>query len=111
MNKKQTIKKCIEIAVENGWQEDYDDGSIIVAKTSKTDTAIEIYNDCCTEFEALLFNHDFAKALFGEDETWYDPNRDDVEVTNEGWKFHLQQLATAENRIDYLKDYLSNNKT
>ena len=117
MDKKETIKKCIEIAVENGWKKDLLNQIEEVELEDVGETVnIVYYGSNNHEYNwrkdwiRLIMSHDFAKALFGENETWYDPNRDDVEVMNEGWQCHLQQLATAENRIDCLKDYLSNNK-
>lgn len=54
----------------------------------------------------IIFNHDFAKAFWGEKRTWYDPNTDEVDVVNEGWQYHLQQMVLEEEPVKYLEAYL-----
>lgn len=59
--------------------------------------------------EALIFNHDFAKALWGNKSTrlkQVEVNRvafDDIDAFPE-WEVRLMEMVIAENPLDYLKD-------
>lgn len=60
---------------------------------------------------AIYFNPDFAKTLFGEEMIEVEsPEMMDSSVKTEmpAYKYHLQQLAIAEDRIQYIQDYLYN---
>lgn len=63
--------------------------------------------------ESVIFNHDFAKALWGEEGCPYDvySNRKEASGTGgpdedwydgETWEFHLQQMVIAKDPIKYL---------
>lgn len=48
--------------------------------------------------DQILFNHDFAKALWGEV-----PNSGYLKAANKiPWKYHLQQMVIADDPIKYL---------
>lgn len=59
--------------------------------------------------QALIYNHDFAKALWGKGKpkemTYFSTG---TKYTNhvKGWKHHLQQMVIAEDPIKYLGDNL-----
>lgn len=50
----------------------------------------------------IIFNHDFAKALWGER---YE-GMDGVPDFRSGWPYHLQQMVVADDPIKYLGDHL-----
>jgi len=82
----------------------------------------EEYHDC--SLEQIIFNHDFAKALFGEKDEWYttkcscggnvnhamgfDTHHDWCARvnSNRGHEFHLKQLAISIDRLGYLAKWM-----
>ena len=67
---------------------------------------------------SLLFNHDFAKALWGEDKVIpHTPALDEYApfmrlfaealVPSKKWQHHLQQMVIAEDPIKYLGEHLN----
>ena len=104
MDKEEKLKWIIEKAVVNGYE-----------LTNLRNWWDIIDYD---EQDAIIFDHNFAKAYFGEGEKTYidgygrqhfdyencDPMRSDVSL----WQYHIQQLALTppEGRIDYLYDFL-----
>lgn len=54
----------------------------------------------------IIFNHDFAKALWGEDTrkitVTLDTHNVRQEVKTAYWQYHLQQMVIAEDPIEYL---------
>lgn len=53
----------------------------------------------------VIFNHDFAKALWGEEYIGWDIS--DVyfkkhRIASQAWQFHLQQMVIADDPIEYL---------
>lgn len=55
--------------------------------------------------ESLIFNHDFAKALWGKERIstfpWAEDGNFKYETKLEAWMHHLQQMVIADNPIDY----------
>lgn len=55
----------------------------------------------------LIFNHNFAKALWGEKEEIKSAKGEVLfRPYATGWQYHLQQMVIAEDPIKYLGDYL-----
>lgn len=108
MTKQDKLTKLIEIAVENGW-----DGLEMWSKTYKVscDDHDGLENRVWIEYEegdgeqivlaCLLFSHDFAKAIWGEEENvkyiLNVPKRTKVYV----WQYHLQQAVISEDPLEY----------
>lgn len=113
----QILTKCYVIAFENG----YPDG--IRHDITKVDG--DWKPDCLEKF---LFDHDFAKALFGEEmwhygwngghdhQTWrwgwFEPGTkwrqgSKLITGDEAYIYHLQKLALSKDRIDYLRKWLN----
>ena len=89
MNK---LKKIIKYAVERGWKgywEDLPEAGIPCESHSVESSETCIYT--------LLFNHDFAKAVFGEKgvAAWI------------AWKWHLREAVISKDPIDYYYKYIS----
>jgi len=49
----------------------------------------------------LIFSHAFAKALWGDEEHY---NNGLLISLSPAWKYHLQRLVLAEDRVKYLKE-------
>jgi hypothetical protein len=59
---------------------------------------------------AIIYSHDFAKALWGD--RFINPEmRDDtgsrvIAIKQTAWRYHLRQMVTADDPIEYLGDHL-----
>ena len=86
---KEILTKAIEKAVTGGW--DYNDKDYNVE-------AINFFDNEQYSFEAIIFNHDFAKALWGEK-----PNTPYLKAASYiPWKYHLRRMVLANDPIKYL---------
>lgn len=85
----EVLKKCIEIAVENGYGRD----GLNISSGIMVDA---IWTSLEGQLEKMLFSHSFAKALFDGDD------KDAIPF----WQYHLQLLVLSTDRIDYLRNYL-----
>jgi hypothetical protein len=56
----------------------------------------------------IIFNHDFAKALWGEDYSGFSGHTKPGEKIEdlETWQYHLQQMVVADDPIAYLGEHL-----
>lgn len=58
-------------------------------------------------WQVILFNHDFAKALWGEAESegiiWDEPGKPGKPFGRKGWKRHLKEMVIADDAIKYLE--------
>lgn len=112
MTNKQILEKAIQKAIDGGWKYkefmfDYKypnfkktwTGNIIIAK-SKDSTAVNI------NYIELFFNHDFAKALWGEElvqnRDYSKTITDDTDWIVTSWQYHLMQMVISEDPIKYL---------
>jgi hypothetical protein len=72
------------------------------------------------DVEHIIYNHDFAKALWGEPKPM---TTEEARASgyiggggqlctprNAGWKYHLQKMVIANDPIKYLGDYLDGRK-
>lgn len=124
MTHQQILEKAIQKAIDGGWF--YPTTKV---KTFDDDGWIEFEDHSITpsvfgdHLSNIIFNHDFAKALFGiypiveahlvppiDFEPFQD--RSTVEVMlypthrYELWKYHLQQMVIADDPIAYLGEHL-----
>lgn len=61
-------------------------------------------------YTTFIFNHDFARALFGEKPEYgikrYGPTPNTITRQDAGefvpWQFHLQQAVISDNPVDYM---------
>lgn len=96
MTQSEKLQSLLQKAVDNGWDEFGHKGVYKIAHyyptiygtiyvcTPYTDK--HTYKEFRTQSSSqIIFNHDFAKALFGED-----------------WKIHIQKAVISEVPIDYL---------
>jgi len=115
--KQKILEKAIEKAIDGGWKFkkymfDYSypnfkktwTGDIILATHEKGRAESVNYIE-------ILFNHDFAKALWGEPKasvsiaiggSYVIPTEKPIQAGNFGWQYHLQQMVIADDPIKYL---------
>lgn len=114
---KQIIEKCIEIAIKNGWEMEYEVGKTSDIEVYRTDDfdgregrlLIEPSTGFAREVEQVIFEHDFAKALFGN--VVVVKNERSLVIAEEtGWEFEIQMLALSEDRVDYLREFLNEHR-
>ena len=106
------MKTAIEIALNNGWDMfGYSDWPWCMAL--KSDHLLVAGENYCPE--QVIFNLDFAKALFGEGKTMCrvcgathheDSLHEAVNTQIGDWQYHLQQLALSTDRQKYLDLYV-----
>lgn len=104
MTNQEILEKAIQKAIDRGWHTeamdfyDYDeDGEIVLTYYSQT-------------LDPLLFiyNHDFAKALWGKKKRDFvsdeliDAGNEDCWYYCEPWKYHLMHMVIADDPIKYL---------
>lgn len=103
MSNKEILEKAIQKAIEGGWKVDYDK-DFILAEMQEGQFGHDIYN---------IFNHDFAKTLWGEEEDFrlqpslYSGGNGGyygVEFDGKAWEFHLMEMVISEDPIKYLGD-------
>lgn len=107
---KAILERAIRKAIDGGWQPPYEHFTVYVPRLNW----IEFHNlpkanHVSMEPYTLIFNHDFAKALWGLDrlrsggfgETYYDAYQNFPDKLP-NYKFHLQQMVIADDPIKYL---------
>jgi hypothetical protein len=99
---KEVIEKVISIAQGNGW-------------SGNPELNVELGNS----YYRVIFDHEFAKALFGEqyfvdkhELTDFTSSEYDYHFgkVHHEWQYHLQQLVLSEDRIDYLRKFIEGKK-
>lgn len=108
MTQSDKLQALIQKAIENGWDVPpifsvIDNSNEDVIMFDITFSADEEWAGWEPSLNTVLFSHDFARALFGEES-------DGTEFV-EGmfgeqpklrWKYHLQQAVISEDPIDYM---------
>lgn len=114
LTNQEILKKAIKKAIKGGWnssiahrfklpKDDYsawdyfdDDGWFRAGKYDEGDERLSV--------PEVIFNKEFAKALWGECSTWWPHSNG--EMTNllpqDGWQYHLQMMVIADDPIAYL---------
>lgn len=104
MTKEQILKKATEKAIENDWKpKGFEKGGCSCHNSppcsnceNEFDNILDYVKDWT--IEEIIFNHDFAIALWGEKR---------VGDTFLGeWQYHLQQMVLEEEPIKYLKKFI-----
>ena len=129
-DRQAVLTRAIYKAIEGGWYGIYKNGfTWPEAKdllTMQWDSSTEKFTDGAIEdettynFEAIIFNHDFAKALWGERDRIDAPSGykglgyercmagepegygDHYFKAIPSWQYHLQQMVIAADPIEYL---------
>lgn len=116
MSKKEILEKAIQKAIDGGWK-----GPFVTDYRSTgihQFDGVRYYNKVkATDFKSIIFNHQFAKALWG-DEPYHHVASGDAQHNKNGeiigvranheynWAYHLQQMVIAEDPIKYLEENL-----
>lgn len=98
------LKQVIEKAIEGGWEE---------RRPDSAGTGILKYEGI-EAYHCILFNHDFAKAFFGElirkrvklQRIAGDGTRYVGYLKAPAWQHHLQQAVLAEDPLEYYFKHL-----
>lgn len=99
MTNQEILEKAIQKAIAGGWD------------WSKIWTGQDYILEYLIESpQTYIFNHDFAKSLWGKQETKPGIGKDysgatggyGQRITNHGWQYHLQQMVVADDPIKYL---------
>lgn len=98
MTNQEILEKAIMKAERNGWNNK-------TRRHSGIDQVWMIDADDSPSMEELIFNHDFAKALWGEDKKLFCIG--DCTVFHEiAWKEHLRRMVIADDPIEYLGEHI-----
>ncbi len=97
-NSQQILEKAIQKAMDNGWRSPLPRAEMLA---SYIDGGDDYY-----QLEPLIYNHDFAKALWGEEPAYgwsgdVVPKKPD-ETAEPLWQYHLQRMVIADDPIEYL---------
>lgn len=130
MTDKEILKAVIEKAVKNGWNQNQDALNLfhIIENTVNDGEGVTIDKDYWilnVWLNYVIFDRDFAKALWGESEvgsSWWGEINSLLEkclwandfsglcnFEGKRWQYHLQRLALEDNRIEYLKQFIDEN--
>lgn len=101
MDRAKILERAIQIAIANGYRQP--DTPVIIASGD------ELRRDVWW----LIFNHEFAKALWPTVETrrcvngCADPYTGmESYIEQDDWVYHLQQMVIAEDPVAYLADHI-----
>jgi hypothetical protein len=114
---KDKLKAIIEKARKNKWREGEEIVWCDMWKPSwreEPDFVMEVEGTAKQyAIEEVIFSHDFLKAYFGEEkERFGECNCKtsgcivDHLIVTPGWEHHAQQLVLADNRIEYLYQFI-----
>lgn len=107
----EILKKAITLAIKNGWRGTDDNAPTQWLSTlAKDQVAIDnaggedqlFFRE---DWFPVIFNHLFARALWGEDiliRPMEDFNNDTSRYYLPNWQYHLQQMVVAADPIVYL---------
>mgnify|MGYP006276393343 CR=1 FL=1 len=122
MTDQETLQHAIEVAVKRGfdlWGGEIEKWRVIEPLNRSLYLSIFKWNRRTDAFDGdstfeekytiddILFDHSFAKALFGEEEhPIYAHREDNGTRMMYMWEYHLLQLVLSIDRIAYLKEYM-----
>ncbi len=125
--KEEIVKKAIEKTIKNGWHKKF------ITNVSKVtvecndgkywlcgDNGLTVKN--IGEIEVILFDHSFCKAFWGTKKVCSDCGGSDLEGSDyvgisectecdnsyilQEWELYIKQLALAEDRLEYIKQFI-----
>jgi len=99
MENQQILQKALKKANKAGFKEDFIFSGFVQELLCSHDGDGGFYN---RDWESLIFNKDFAKAIFGSE--MINPYGDKYFMEN--WKYHLQKMVISDYPILYLENYV-----
>ena len=125
MTKQNKLTKIIKKAIKNGWQPFNANVEFKVCTDRQHFMMIQWDDDFYDGMYDVLFNHDFAKAIFGEKKIelcigGYCEKQDKLPVfdcTDPGsvlfigcnWQYHLQQVVISDDPLEYYYVFITKN--
>lgn len=104
----ETLQRAIEKAIEGGW----DTAHFTTLKSSYKHPDESEFHDILGDWHMIspldvIYNHDFAKSLWGEDLSYAESKGarfSSANITRKPllWQHHLQQMVISPNPIEYL---------
>lgn len=119
MTNSEILEKAINKAVDGGWNDPYPRHGFtftVINGPLNDWKVLQVNFDSIVgvadwDVHRVIFNHNFAKALWGEDMAMFameDIKKDELgEVYMPGmewWQYHLQNMVIALDPLQYLKD-------
>ncbi len=98
MKNEDILRKAIDKAINNGWE----DGKEMILDD------IELHSEYYTSYEVYstwIFSHDFAKAFWGKEKVYKYDSLGWIKFV-EIWQQHLQQMVLEEEPLKYLERFL-----
>lgn len=108
MTHREILEKSIRKAIDNGFRyRGYKQFKVYVPDLNWIEfNDLPLATHVSLEPYSLIFNHDFAKALWGEHTETMIVQNNTLNVKQvidmDGWRYHLQQMVIAEDPIKYL---------
>ncbi len=96
MSNQQVLERSISKAIDGGWDYEYA-GRIGDVPFAPEEVAEWLADSDYWRPEFYIFNHDFAKALWGEEQLWFGG-----EAELPAWQYHLAYMVIAPDPISYL---------
>lgn len=123
ISNKKTLEKAIQKAIDGGWKpECMNDITNFKASIRLGQGFVRWFNnegmEVIENVERVIFNHDFAKALWGEKrwsdqpamhqyyDTLWDGGPDEFGYEGRMWQYHLQAMVIDPDPIKYLGEHL-----
>lgn len=98
----EIIDRAVEKAFANGWKpttpDDKTGGQLCDVEDTRSYWDYDIWPN---EAAHIIFNHDFAKALWGTEGVM-----GDYGISGLAWIVHLQQMVIADDPVQYLGENL-----
>lgn len=109
LTKKEVLEKALNLAIERGfkpwfknWHVEFPDNPQVVEPLDG--------GELRWHFKEVIFDHDFAKGLWGNDTVPIKGeilgNEVNIALEAPSWAAHLQQMVIAEDPIAYLGEHL-----
>lgn len=115
MTHQEILEKAIRKAIDNGWQPDFDIKVYRLDINFKVRKPLEATNALWSAKD-IIFNHGFARAIWGEELHPYDATKVVQAAVSQGggkvlipealpnWQYHLQQMVIADDPVQYLEE-------
>ncbi|RTK93202.1 hypothetical protein EKI60_06250 [Candidatus Saccharibacteria bacterium] len=101
MSTQEILEKAIQKAIDGGWEHGIPADHLQIVE----DKGGILFYYQNPPYD-LIFNHDFAKALWGEEAGVLNFPEGKIHLQSPLWQYHLQQMVIADDPIKYLGENL-----
>lgn len=111
LTNQQILEKAIQKAIDGGWKSGCKLLEVWQPINTLDDIFVRLEDDSGSyrqfNSQAIIFNHDFAEALWGEEPVYVKTGdkKGDYYVLPE-WQYRLQQMVIADDPLKYLGEHL-----